>query len=150
MPFSRHPLVLLAAALVVQTSAAPARACRCVEGLTPKRAYWNAQVVVVGRVVSLETTEARTQAQRATVAVERAWKASVPETVTVYTDSTCAFAFTQGERYLLYLAAAPGKVFGTSRCAGNRDLDAATRDLRWLKSHARETSVSQERPAILR
>jgi len=62
--------------------------------------------------------------------------------VTILTDGTCAFPFTAGERYLLFLQRTASGDFGTTKCAGDKAERSAATELSWLEKRARADGAS--------
>jgi hypothetical protein len=116
-------------------------ACRCPEHVSSASYYKKAQFVVTGKVVEVHPN-AKGDGWTATVAVDRAWKADVPKTISISTSTDCALHFTQGAEYLLFLFPAPGGGYYTSTCAGNLALVAAGPRLKWLEQHASVASTA--------
>lgn len=56
------------------------------------------------------------------------------KTVTVGTGGPCGTAFLQGGRYLIYAGGENADQLGTGMCAGNRPLEEAADDLRFLRT----------------
>jgi hypothetical protein len=128
------------AAFVILAQAS-ALACRCPEHVSAAAHYKKAQFVVTAKVVEVH---ANTDGNgwTATVAVDRAWKAEVPKTISISTHTTCAFEFTQGAEYLLYLFRAPDGGFYTSKCVGNLPLGDAGARLKWLEQNGKSASTA--------
>jgi hypothetical protein len=118
-----------------------ASACRCPEHVSSATYYKKAQFVVTGKIVEVHPN-ANADGWTATVAVDRAWKADVPQTISISTSTDCALHFTQGAQYLLYLFPAPGGGYYTSMCAGNLVLAEAGPRLKWLEQHASVASTA--------
>lgn len=108
-------------------------ACRCEEPGPPGLAYKNAASVIVGTVVSVRQNAEKTAI--ATVRVSQRWKKAVADEIEVATvATTCAFEFAQGAQYVLYLRELPNNGgYSTARCRGNVAIEAAEKQLAWLK-----------------
>jgi hypothetical protein len=118
-----------------------ASACRCPEHVTSATYYKKAQFVVTGKVLEVHAN-AKGDVWTATVTVDRAWKAAVPKTISISTSTTCAFDFTQGAEYLLYLFPTKGGGYYTSKCVGNLPLAKAEPRRKWLEQHASAASTT--------
>lgn len=117
-----------------------ASACRCPEHVPSATYYKKAQFVVTGKVLEVHAN-AKGDMWTATVTVDRAWKADVPKTISISTSTTCAFDFTQGAEYLLYLFPTKDGSYYTSKCVGNLPLANAEPRLKWLEQHASAASA---------
>jgi hypothetical protein len=121
--------------LMLCAAAAPqALACRCSLGLSERAAYQRAHVVVVGRVDKV-APHADQNGSTATLTVTQGWKKRVSHEIQVETSTDCAFQFSDGQEYLLYLYDEPNGGFYTSECVGNAQLLHAGHPLDWLKRH---------------
>jgi hypothetical protein len=116
----------------------PAPACRCPAFPSPHAAYGRAHLVVAATVTNATPNAAQDQAT-ATLRVSKGWKKKAPREISVSTSSSCAFAFTTGEEYLLYLFETSDGGYFTSKCVGNQPLREASRALKWLKEHGAAT-----------
>jgi len=116
-------------------------ACRCPEHVSAATHYKKAQFVVTGKVVEVHAN-ANGDGWTASVVVDRAWKGDIPKTISISTHTTCAFEFTQGAEYLLYLFRAPDGGFYTSKCVGNLPLADAGARLKWLEQNGKSASTA--------
>ena len=132
---------LVALAAFVVLAQANAAACRCPVHVSASTFYRKAQFVVTGKVVEVHAN-ANGDGWTATVAVDRAWKAEVPKTISISTHTTCAFEFTRGAEYLLYLFRDPAGGFYTSKCVGNLPVAEAGARLRWLERNGTPASTA--------
>jgi hypothetical protein len=139
----REPLWLMVSGLLwLSLSPSEVLACRCVKDLTLRQTYAQAAVVVIGQVISIEVIDKKTQTSKTVLSVETAWKGSVPNNLTVYTDGTCAFQFINQQKYLLYLTKSKAETFGTSKCVGNEEVELAGKHVRWLQRYGKRSTVS--------
>jgi hypothetical protein len=118
-----------------------ASACRCPEHASATTCYKKAQLVIIGKVLEVQANPGGDQTT-ATLTVDRAWKADVPKTISISTSTTCAFNFTQGTEYLLYLFRTPNGGYYTSKCVGNLPVREAASRLKWLQQHASVASTT--------
>lgn len=127
------PALVLAAGVLLPGIAA---ACRCpATPPAPSAAYRRADFVVVARVADVKQ-DADHNGYTVSLNVSLGWKKKVPREISVSTRTTCAFPFTAGEEYLLYLFSKPGGGYSTSKCVGDQPSAGAGKALDWLKAHA--------------
>jgi len=130
-------LLALATAMAWGVVAPEALACRCAEP-APEDAYRGADAVVqasVTKVVPASDGPGGT----AILHVSRAWKADVPKEIAVFTVTSCAYIWREGERHILFLIRDSNGLYSTARCLGNRRMDEDL--LTWLKSNGQAGQV---------
>lgn len=110
-------------------------ACQCVNPLSAKSAYQQADLVVLGQLEKMEQIDVRSQTSANTFSISSAWKAAPSRSLVVITGETCAAKFTSGKIYLLYLKRLNANQFSSSRCSGNRERGDANAALAWLKKY---------------
>lgn len=123
------PLILLVALWPAQVFA-----CRCVEP-DPRAAYSNTDTVAIVEIYDVAVLP--DDIKRAEGKVLKAWKANLPDSLSIFTGENCRYDFRKGTTYLLYLKRSPQGEYGTYRCRGNLPyVEAATR-LKWLEQHGK-------------
>lgn len=121
-------------------------ACRCIEDIAPASAYRQADVVVWGQARAVRG-DINKEGTTVNIHVIKAWKKTVRAEIEVMTSTTCAFEFSTGGEYLLYLHASPdGARYTTKRCVGNRIIAEAQKALDWLKRYGVPAAVEGVAP----
>jgi hypothetical protein len=128
--------IILAGAMLADR----ADACRCLEPSSAAAAYRGADAAVVGKVLSVAPGSA-TDESEAVIEVEEAWKARMLKTVHISTGTDCAFNFTKGASYLLFLVRDADGRYSTERCMGNREISKAASFLAWLRKNGEAGKV---------
>lgn len=137
-----HLLSLTVVALAVLAPGV-AHACRCGE-YTPQGAYRRADAIVVADVIAVEGDFKAKGGGVAILRASKAWKAGVPESISVESRTTCAVDFKKGGSYLVYLKRGSDRAdFSTNRCAGSRALDKAGNAIAWLRGHGAGADVGR-------
>ncbi|HVL69014.1 MAG TPA: carboxypeptidase regulatory-like domain-containing protein [Vicinamibacterales bacterium] len=137
--------------LFLMAAAVPraADACSCSEPGPPCQAFWTADAVFSGTVLSITTTPPPLRPQsaprnapppppppfpaadtRVTIRADRVWRGGVSGDVDVYTSdagASCGFDFKEGETYLVY-ARMVGAQLRTSRCSRTAPIGDARDD----------------------
>jgi hypothetical protein len=121
-----------------------AQASKCVP-MTLARQFERADAVVVGFVEAVKPLDSQSFAIKAEVTVERAWKGTLMNRVSVLTDGTNAVGFETGQRYLIYLKSVSTQDYGTDRCSGTARLETSQRALRWLGRRAQRAELTRSR-----
>lgn len=135
----RKSIALLALTLTI--ASAQSYACRCVNPPTPKAAYEQADLVLLGEATTVEGDPYAKGGAMVHVDITKAWKQAVPKAIKVSTSTSCAYDFKAGERYLLYLRKAEGRDCYIARaCQGSARESDADAALQWLRDHARPSS----------
>lgn len=112
-------------------------ACRCNHLISIENAYSQADIVLIGKVITLKGSPYIKGGAKAYIDVDKSWKKSTPISVKVLTSTTCAFDFKVGSQYLLYLYKVKDNDHYIARaCQGNTLLSEAESDLQWLKKNA--------------
>lgn len=136
--------LFVAVAVVEGMAVVPAaHACRCLEPTSAASAYKAADVVALGKVVSV-TPQREAERTEITLHVTEAWKADLPRSIQIVTGTPCAFPFARDGRYLLFLLRGSENRFVTERCMGNRDLAHAHAFRAWLEKHGKVGKVRAE------
>lgn len=136
--------LLVAVAVAEGMVVAPTvHACRCLEPSSAASAYKAADVVALGKVVSV-TAQPEAERTAITLHVTEAWKADLPRSIQIVTGTTCAFPFERDGRYLLFLLRGSDSRFVTERCMGNRALAQAHAFRAWLEKHGKVAKVLAE------
>jgi len=114
--------------------ASSAFACRCVEP-PASTAYAHASTVVMVKVLSTlrgnTPTGVVVQAQ-----VSESWKIPASGTISIATDTDCAYPFLVGEEYLLFLVKDQAGNYSTGRCMGNLVKASSAKSVAWLRTKA--------------
>jgi hypothetical protein len=99
-------------------------ACDCARAGSPREELRRTDAVFSGEVTSINR-------ERIEFKVESFWKGPRSKRISIrYEQSDCTYLFTVGKKYLVY---AYGKeIFETSICAGAKELDKASDDLKEL------------------
>ena len=137
---SRWWTIIVLASLITHTCALDASACSCMPSGPPCQAAWNVDAIFAGTVRSIELN-----------LEQIAGSTPIPETVVhfevdhpllnaaagpvdiVTTDSsTCAYRFTQGQKYLVYAWKREDGRWTTGICSRTRPFSEAAEDLKFL------------------
>jgi hypothetical protein len=110
-----------------------ADACSCVVPGLPCEAAWRSDVVFSGRVVSLESSAARTGSHGVEFEVIETFSGPDVRTIVVGSGGGCSYSFKIGESYLVYATEVQGTLT-TSVCTRTRPLRDATDDLAYARS----------------
>lgn len=129
-------------AVVLLAVASPALACSCVE--VPVPAARSAATWVFEGVMLRGSPTGEAERQRATFRVERVWKGTLAEEVTIdipTAGSMCPPNLTVGERVILYVSGTPEapRVEGCARYAVSSQLRAERRALGRPQRRARQS-----------
>lgn len=108
-------------------------ACRCKEPVA-KLAYRAADVAVLGKIVSAESSAGGGDETTYVVEVSEWWKQSVENKITVQSSTTCRFEAQVGARYVLFLKRNQQGRFETAMCMGNRSEKQAGTLLKYLRA----------------
>ena len=118
-------VLVLAALGVLVWPAAPACACSCVS-VTPEERFALAEAVFLGTVRELNRSLVNPRVATAIIEATEVRKGSVPTFVTMQSvdngDSTCAYEFAEGHRYLIFGDQLDDGSWRTGSCAGTTDL----------------------------
>ena len=133
-------LCRLAVALVMTAAVQPALACRCGAELSPMAAYKRAHSVVIGEVSEVKAGS-EPGSSIATLTISHVWKKAVSREIRIHTSTTCAYAFHEGQQYVLYLYPSRSGGYYTSRCVGNATLAEGRTKIAWLKHNGAVSSV---------
>ena len=121
-------------------AAQPALACRCAADLSPTAAYQRAEAVVIGEVSAVKA-DSEPGSSTATITISHAWKKAVSREIRVHTSTTCAYAFREGQQFVLYLYPSRSAGYYTSHCVGNATLAEGGKKIAWLKRNGAVSSV---------
>lgn len=127
---SRILVVGVSLTVVILFSIADASACRCKE-TSLDMAYKQADAIVHCEIVKI-VRAAEGSGSTATLKVLKAWKADVPEEITVTTATSCAYVWNEGEEHLIFLVCDSAGVYSTGRCLGNQRIADGGKLLPWL------------------
>ncbi len=110
--------------------------CRCAGNLTPKEAFENVDVVLLGTTTSISGDPYLKGGAEIYISVSKTWKNPTPDVIKVFSSTSCAFNFKYGEQYLLYLHKVKGSdYYVTTSCQGNSLVSEAGEYLSWLKKN---------------
>jgi hypothetical protein len=128
--------VALLSVVAVVVSGLPVSACTCARRPVCA-AFWEADRVFIGRA---EVTPIGPGAQRARFRVEEAFRGptGVVEIVARGIGGSCAYAFVQGTRYLVYARRAPDGTWRSVFCDPTAPVDQAAEDLAFARGIARD------------
>lgn len=138
-------LLLISLVLLIILGSVQIYACKCVKNQSQTRLYKNAEAIVIGKIMLVETIDQKTQTIQATVEVEQAWKADIARRVIVITGDSCEFVFEKDKTYLLYLSKTDAGDWSTSVCAGNKKQIEAGRSIIWLKKHGSHKKIVESK-----
>jgi hypothetical protein len=120
-------------------------ACRCAGDLTPKQAYEKADIVLIGTATTISGDPFKKGGSSINIDVARAWKCHSPRVIKIFSSTSCAFNFSVGEQYLLYLNKVKGEdYYATDVCRGNVPVSEADDKLHWLKNNAESEFVFEK------
>jgi len=120
-------------------------ACRCAGDLTPKEAYDNVDIVLLGTTATISGDPFKKGGAEINIDVAKVWKCSVPKVIKIFSSTSCAFDFKIDEQYLLYLKKVKGKdYYVTDICQGNVSASKAGEKLNWLRGNADSGSVFEK------
>jgi hypothetical protein len=126
-------------------------ACRCTEPKSPEIAYQRATAVVIAEVVRLQPRK-EIDGIEVDLRVMKAWKKKdLPQTLTIFSGTTCQYQMEPGGQYLLYLGhdekmqpRGQKYAYTTGRCLGSGPLSESSLAVNWLREHAsRSTGIKR-------
>jgi hypothetical protein len=113
-------------------------ACRCIEPASTALAYQQADIVLLGKVLTINGDINKDGGAIAKIDVLKSWKQTIETQVDVVTKTTCAYNFKIGEEYLLFLRKnKQTNELTTERCKGNLPVTEAKHALEWLEQHTK-------------
>jgi len=116
-------------------------ACSCISGGPPCQEYFRFDAVFTGVVQSIgeldDTQEAPFLRRRVAISIDRGYRGVDGKTAEIVTGGgggDCGYAFTRGQRYLVYARRAPDGRLTVSICSRTRPIAEAADDLRYIET----------------